>query len=175
MRIFMLILATLFCLAGIGASVLGPANLDVHLLGKGDNAEKPYSEVLQNLIDQKTTLEESGAADAAQEEITALNELLEVVPSASTYTILHVFYYGILPILALALLVLAFIKKPLVNMIAPALVVASVLLWVLAPDLQGGTYGPASPKQIALVIAGLMTLHAVTSFLSFRFIKKATA
>ena len=171
----MLILATLFCLGGIGASVLGPMNLDVHIFGKGDEAHKPYGEVLQTLIDQKESLEKAEGAEAMKEEIAAINEQLEVLPSPLVYTVLQGFYYGILPILALALLILAFMKKSLVNKIAPLLVVASVILWVLAPAIEGSSYGPASPKQIAMVIAVLMTLHAVTSFLSFRFIKKETA
>lgn len=171
----MLILATLFCLGGIGASVLGPTNLNVHIFGKSEEAQKPYSEVLQGLIDQKETLEKSEAADAMKEELASINAQIEVLPSSLVYSVLHVFYYGILPILALGLLILAFMKNSLVNKVAPLLVVASAILWVLAPAMEASTYGPAAPKQIAIVIAALMTLHAVTSFLSFRFIKKATA
>jgi len=172
MRILMLILAVLFCLGGVGGSIMGPQNLNIHIFGKNPETQQSYNALLQDLIQQKETVEKSEMSAAVKEELKSIDEIINALPSSFIYTLLHLFYYGILPILAIVLLVLAFMKNPNVNKISPILVIASLLLWVLAPDIQGSSYGPASPKQIALIIAVLMILHGITSFLSYRFIKK---
>jgi hypothetical protein len=172
MRVLMLILAVLFCLCGIGGSIMGPLNLNIHIYGNNTESQQSYSALLQDLIQQKETAEKSEMSAAVTEELESIDKIINVLPSPFVYTLLHIFYYGILPILAILLLVLAFMKNPNVNKISPMLLIASLLLWGLVPGIEGSTYGPASPKQIALIISILMILHSITSFLSYRFIKK---
>ena len=59
MRTVMLILATLFCLGGVATSALGPFILNGHIFGFKNETKQSYSEVLQNLIDQKEELKKS--------------------------------------------------------------------------------------------------------------------
>lgn len=174
MRIAMLILAVLFSLSTIGASLMGPLNIDANLFGKEKNVS--YDAKYQELMTKRDELKSMVSEDALETipEYTEINDMIDSIPSPNMYLLMQAIYFFVIPLLALALLILAFMKKPSVKVVGPALIASAAVIWFLAPALKASSYGPASPKAVALGILVCAVLHALTSFLSVRFAKPKT-
>lgn len=80
-----------------------------------------------------------------------------------------------LAFLAFVMVVLAFMKKEIVTKLSLLVVVLSLVLWIICPDIEAGMFSGANPKSIALISLVALTVSAGCAFMSYKlYLKKNT-
>ncbi|WP_025740076.1 hypothetical protein [Aquimarina pacifica] len=92
-------------------------------------------------------------------------EKMEEFPSTSMASISTILSY-ILGLLALVIVVFAFMKKELTQKMAFALIGLSVLFWIVTPSIEQGTYGGADPKKAAMIGAIFLIVCGISAYFS---------
>lgn len=131
-----------------------------------DNAKKQIEDLKKQGIDV-TKIEDA--------EIKENLELIESTPPR--WKVDYAGKLGILAaVLALVMIVVAFMKKPLVTKLSILVGAIAVVLWISTPDIEAGTFSGANPKSIASIALGGLIAASVFAFLSYKLhLKKATA
>ncbi|MDR2237308.1 MAG: hypothetical protein LBE92_14390 [Chryseobacterium sp.] len=80
----------------------------------------------------------------------------------------------LLAVLAFAMVVVAFMKKEMVNKLAVAVIVLALVVWFSAPDIAAGKYSGANPKTIALIAFAALAVSSACAMMSYKlYLKKS--
>lgn len=178
MRIFILIIMVLaFLIGGGGASAL-KFNIESRIGGRDATSEDIaaiYKEVeeVQKKINQfkKEGIDIEDIKDPSIQESVQLFKKVPPQWKVSTSSILGI----VVAVIALFMIVLAFMKKEKVQIVSIAVIILSVLLWLIAPDIKAGTYSGANPKNIALFSFIALAISAGCAIMSYKiYLKKTT-
>lgn len=167
MRILFLVLVGLFCFLGTGMSIVIASKLDKNVLGR----EKSYSAMYTKLLEGKSKMESVTKKEVLDvlPEYQSVKQLVSQLPSPTGYTIVKALGLAVLPLLAVSLFILTFMKKSAINLVAPVLIVLSLVFWYLAPE-TGAKFG--DPKPAAKVVLGLMAVLSLVSVLGYFVVNK---
>ncbi len=170
MRIVTLIIMVLAFLVGAGLSSMLKVNIDRRL------SKVNFDELaeLQKLADQ---YKESGVDLSEIEEPSVRESLeqLENIPSKSRATTAGIL--GILlSLVALAMVVLAFMKKRTIEIAGIAVIGLSFIMWLVTPTIEASRFSGANPKNIALISLIALAVAAGSAIMSFKIhLKKSIA
>ncbi|PTT72890.1 hypothetical protein DD829_07495 [Chryseobacterium sp. HMWF035] len=71
------------------------------------------------------------------------------------------------------MIVIAFMKKNAVRAVSLLVIVLSLALWIIAPDIEAGKYSGINPKTMALIGFLGLAVSAAFAFMSFQlYLKK---
>ena len=162
MRILVLIVMVIAFLIGGGASSMISTNLKART--KNINYEELAT--MKKLVAQY----KADGMDFEKSEDPSIKNALETLEKTpakwrvSTSGILGV----ILAIVALLMVVVAFMKKESVNTLSIVVPALALLLLILTPSIESGRTSGASPKSIAVIIFISLVIASASAFYSFK-------
>lgn len=169
MRVVALIFMILsFLVGGLCAGILF-----VNINARMEGVDYKQVETVQKEVD---ALKKSGV-DVTKIEDEAVQESLEWLEKIpAKWKVDTAGPLGVLvAVLALVMVVIAFMKKPAVTKISLAVAVLALLLWIIAPDIKPGLFSGANPKTIALIAFIGLTVSSLCAFMSYKLHAKKVA
>ncbi len=160
MRIVVLIVMVLTFLVG----GLMSAGLTVNIGSKLDRIDYEEIAKMQKMIDEY----KANGVDLSTTNDPAVKEALEQldnVPSKTRAQIAGILGV-LLSIVALVMVIIAFMKKEVVKKIGYAVISMAAFIWILTPSIDGGRLSGANPKTIALITLFVLGASAACAIIS---------
>lgn len=170
MRVVALIFMVLAFLVGGGSAGLLKVNID----SRTEGLDYGLLEKTQKEIDD---LKKEGV-DITKIEDPQIKENIEILEKApAKWKVSSAGIVGmILSLLAFVMVIFAFMKKELVTKLSLLVVALSIVLWVITPDIEAGTFSGANPKSIATIALVGLLIASGCAFMSYKLhLKKSQA
>lgn len=170
MRVLALVFMVLAFLVGGGCAGILFKNIESRMGTDGDSQK---TEEVYRLVDNaKKQIEElkKQGIDVTKTEDPQIKESLELIEKTpSKWKVDYAGKLGVLiAFLAFIMVVLAFMKKETVTKISLLVVVLSLTLWAITPNIEAGSYSGANPKAIALISLVALLIASGCAFMSYK-------
>lgn len=162
MRVLALVFMVLAFLVGGGCAGLLKVNID----SRTEGLDYSLLEKIQKEIDD---LKKEGV-DITKIEDPQIKENLDILEKApakwkvSSAGILGV----VLSLLSFVMVIVAFMKKEIVSKLSLLVAGLAILLWIITPDIEAGTFSGANPKSIALIALVGLFVASGCAFMSYK-------
>lgn len=160
MRILVLIIMVISFLVGGASSGFLKANLDSRTADL--NFEQLEALKLEIEAAKKDGIDLSKSEDPA---LIKNMEILDKTPSKSTINMAGILGL-ILTIASALMIIMAFMKKGMVKIVAGIVLALAVVLWFLTPTIEATMTSGADPKSIALIAMIALAISAACAFIS---------
>jgi hypothetical protein len=170
MRVLALVFMVLAFLVGGGCAGLLKVNID----SRTEGLDYGILEKTQKEIDD---LKEEGI-DITKIEDPQIKENIEILEKApAKWKVTSAGILGmIVSLLSFVMVIVAFMKKDIVTKLSLLVGGLAILLWIITPDIEAGTYSGANPKTIALIALIGLVVASGCAFMSYKLhLKKSQA
>jgi hypothetical protein len=166
-----------FLVGGLCSGILFK-NIDNRMGTDGDSkkTEEVYR-LVENAKQEIDKLKKEGV-DIAKIEDPEIQEKLDLIKSVPPqWKAIYPGKLGILlAVISLIMVVVAFLKKEIVTKLSLLVAVLSVILWIITPDIEAGTFSGANPKSIATIALVGLVIASGCAFMSYKLhLKKSQA